>query len=269
MKKKFLWLSLFIPFLFYENKTLSISEYELSYEKLPKSFDGFKIVQISDIHDTLFGKKQKKLIKKIINISPDIIFITGDIINRDTKDFKKAFYLIDGLKSYNIIYVTGNHEADNKKRNEFLKELKKHNVIVLDGKKIDLCKNNEKIAVCGLRSLLKNKRSVYKEKLEEFCKVSENEFTILLSHRPDAFEEYIENNINLTFSGHAHGGQIRLPFTEGLFAPNQGFLPKYTSGVFEKNEAKMVVNRGIGKGAFPFRIFNRPEIVKVTLKSKT
>ncbi len=270
MKKRYLFLLLF-PFLFYENKSISISEHELYFKKLPKDFDNFKIVHLSDIHDTMFGKNQKRLIEKVKNLNPDIIFITGDIINRNTENFKKAFDLLDGLKNFNILYVTGNHEADNNRRNEFLQELKKRNVFVLDGKTLDIKKGDSKITVCGLRSLLKNKNSLYKEKLNEFEKISKDNFTILLSHRPDAFFEFVEKGMDLIFSGHAHGGQIRIPhtrFKNGVFAPNQGFMPMFTNGVYQKDGTKMVVSRGIGKSVCPLRIFNRPEIIKIVLRNE-
>ena len=92
-------------------------------------------------------------------------------------------------------------------------------------------------------------------------------FTMLLSHRPEQFEAYVEKEMDLVFTGHAHGGQIRVPFVGGLFAPGQGTLPTYTAGMFEKNETKMVISRGLGNSEFPLRIFNLPEIILVELKS--
>ena len=95
-----------------------------------------------------------------------------------------------------------------------------------------------------------------------------NKYSILLSHRPELFETYVDNNINLVFTGHAHGGQIRIPFIGGIIAPNQGLFPKYTSGIFTKNETNMIVSRGIGNSLFPFRINNNPELVIVELNNK-
>ena len=93
-------------------------------------------------------------------------------------------------------------------------------------------------------------------------------FTILLSHRPEKFESYVDQPLDLVFTGHAHGGQIRLPFIGGIVAPSQGWFPKYTDGLFEAGETTMVVNRGIGNSVFPLRVFNRPEIVEMTLYSQ-
>ena len=94
------------------------------------------------------------------------------------------------------------------------------------------------------------------------------QYTILLSHRPELIDTYTEENFDLVLSGHAHGGQIRIPFLGGLVAPNQGFLPKYTSGIYEKNDTKMIVSRGIGNSIIPFRINNRPELVVINLQNK-
>ncbi len=98
---------------------------------------------------------------------------------------------------------------------------------------------------------------------------SNDNFQILLSHRPELFDLYVEHNIDLVFSGHAHGGQFRLPFIGGLVAPDQGVFPQYTSGSYNKNQTTMYVSRGLGNSIIPIRIFNRPEIVLVKLKSQT
>ena len=103
--------------------------------------------------------------------------------------------------------------------------------------------------------------------IDEFIK--EDIFTVLLSHRPELFEEYAKSGVNLVIAGHAHGGQFRLPFVGGLFAPNQGFFPRYDSGLYEKNNTKMVVSRGLGNSAVPIRFNNRPEIVVIELNNKS
>jgi predicted MPP superfamily phosphohydrolase len=103
-------------------------------------------------------------------------------------------------------------------------------------------------------------------KLDEL--ISEEEFTLLLSHRPEMFDTYVEKDVDLVFSGHAHGGQFRIPFVGGVFAPNQGLFPKYDSGIYSEGNTTMVVSRGIGNSAFPFRINNRPEVILVELDTE-
>jgi predicted MPP superfamily phosphohydrolase len=104
---------------------------------------------------------------------------------------------------------------------------------------------------------------------EMLSKLTENQtgFTLLLSHRPDFFAEYANNNIDLTLTGHAHGGQFRIPFIGGLYAPGQGLFPTYDSGLYKKDSSQMIVSRGIGNSSFPFRFNNRPEIILVKLQS--
>ena len=111
----------------------------------------------------------------------------------------------------------------------------------------------------------KDKRKEYLSTLKDIKKAVNNDFTILLSHRPEIIDLYSESKVDLVFTGHAHGGQIRLPFTDGLFAPNQGLLPRYTSGKFKKGNTEMIVSRGLGNSLFPFRIFNRPELIVAIL----
>jgi predicted MPP superfamily phosphohydrolase len=113
-----------------------------------------------------------------------------------------------------------------------------------------------------------NTTQLLNQKLKRLTKDKSETFKILLSHRPELFDIYKDNKMNLAFCGHAHGGQIRLPFIGGLVAPNQGFFPKYTSGTYSKEDTTMIVSRGLGNSLFPFRIFNRPEIIVVTLQTQ-
>lgn len=147
-------------------------------------------------------------------------------------------------------------------------------VNVLDNEKINLNKNGSSIDIIGLSeanisndftpvTTIKSKYNNYLQQMYD-----PNKFQILLSHRPEFFDIYQKNNINLIFSGHAHGGQIVIPFVGGLFAPSQGFLPKYTNGLYKEKNSTLVVSRGLGNSVFPFRIFNRPHIISITLKSQ-
>ena len=102
--------------------------------------------------------------------------------------------------------------------------------------------------------------------MSEILKDSENDFTVLLSHRPEHLSVYAKHSIDLCLTGHAHGGQIRLPFIGGLFAPNQGFLPKFDAGLFKEQNTTMVISRGVGSSQFPLRFLNPPEIPVAVLK---
>ncbi len=163
------------------NTALTVSEFTVVSAKLPLSFSGFRIAQISDLHNAEFGDGNKKLMQMLEKTEPDIIVITGDIVDSNRTDADDGAY------------------------------------------------------------------------------------TVLLSHRPELFDAYVNCSVDLVFSGHAHGGQFRLPFIGGIVAPGQGFFPKYDSGAYTKNGTTMIVSRGIGNSIIPIRFNNRPEIVIVEL----
>lgn len=262
-------------FCFWQNNSIVISNYTHRSRKIPSAFHGYKILHISDLHNKMFGKNQDYLIKKIKASSPDIIVITGDLIDRRRFDLDTAMCFINkAVDIAPIYYVSGNHEAWSGKYDQIKQSLKDAGVLILDDTSLELLKGENSIQLLGLSDpdfLTSNYLDgTNTKKLELQLKQWSNDinYKILLSHRPELFSLYIENNIDLIFSGHAHGGQIRLPFLGGLIAPDQGFFPKYTSGPYKNGNTTMFVSRGLGNSIFPFRVFNRPEIVVVTLKSE-
>lgn len=280
LKKLFIYfgvLVLSVFFLYYQNNSIGVTSINLEFENLPQGFDGLKIVQISDLHNKMFGKDQYKLVSKINKEEPDIIAITGDTV--DIKKYKEqpALMLIDKISSIApIYYVTGNHELSSGKFSSLEKELHERGVRILRNSKDIFEKNGNKIEIIGVddpvaktNQQYNNEGDTMSDELQKALIESEQQnFKILLSHRPELISTYAKYNIDLIFSGHAHGGQIRLPFIGGLIAPNQGFLPKYTSGRYNEGNSAMIVNRGIGNSIIPQRIFNRPEIIVAKLKKK-
>lgn len=265
---------IFFIFSIWQNNSIVLSTFDYSSNEVPKEFNNFKIVQISDLHNKVFGKEQSKLIEKIEDLSPDIIVITGDLIDRRKYNLENAMNFIDkAIKIAPIYYVSGNHEAWSRKYSEVKSELIHADVFVMDDERIELKRNDSIINILGLSDpafitssyMDKTDTKVIEENLFNWSSLEG--FKILLSHRPELFDLYSSNNMNLVFSGHAHGGQIRIPFVGGLIAPNQGFFPKYTSGSYTMNKTTMFVSRGLGNSLFPIRIFNRPEIISLTLKS--
>ncbi|WP_058486519.1 metallophosphoesterase [Defluviitalea phaphyphila] len=260
-------------FFYWQNNDIVITEYDYINSKLPKEFDEYKIVQVSDLHNKNY---HGRLVKKIININPNIIVITGDLIDRRNTKIDVALNFIEEINDIApIYYVSGNHEQLSNKY-EFLKEkLEELNVNIMDDYYIELYKNKDKIGLMGIadpainqkeRDYLFASNSQYiRNSIEKLSDNINTDFNILLSHRPEEFEVYTEMKIDLVFAGHAHGGQIRLPFVGGLFAPHQGLFPKYTNGMYTLDETSMIVSRGLGNSIFPLRIFNRPELVVVTL----
>jgi hypothetical protein len=259
----------------HENTTLQTSYYEVSSKKLTNDFDGYKIMQISDFHNTRSKKIINSIIDKIKEEKPNIIVLTGDIIDPKQSHTEASIDFVKKIKDYApIYYITGNHESyfedgGYEKEKEALID---NGVIVLDNKVECIEINDSKINLLGIDDPKMVEDSDLSEKEIMRNEVNsidydKDNFTILLSHRPEKFKLDVELKMDLVFTGHAHGGQIRIPFIGGLYAPNQGIFPKYTNGEFKKDNTTMIVSRGIGGSFFPFRINNRPNLVIATLKS--
>lgn len=259
-------------FLYLQNNLISITEVKITSSKIPSSFKGYKILQISDLHNKKFGDNQDVLIQKVKSINPDIIAITGDLIDSKLYDAEISMQVIRELvKEYPVYFVTGNHEKWSGKYNSLEKKLKKQHVTVLRNEHVIIQKGGHEINLLGIDDPEFNtgdidegsivKDAIVKAKIE----TQPDRYNVLLSHRPEFLEEYAEEKVDLVLSGHAHGGQVRLPFIGGLVAPNQGILPKYTAGLYEQQNTSMIVSRGLGNSIIPQRVFNRPEIVVVQL----
>ena len=264
----------FIIFFIWQNNDVVTTKFDYKSTKLTKDFDGFTIVQISDLHNKMFGKGQGRLLEKIEKVQPDIIVITGDLIDRRKYNLETSMVFIRGaIKISPVHYVPGNHEAWSGEYERIKESLLDAGVKVLEDEKLDIVRKDSKIEIIGLKDpafytsdyLDRTDSSKLEKRLEGLS--NNGGFQILLCHRPELFPIYADKNIDLSFTGHAHGGQFRIPLVGGLVAPEQGLFPKYTSGMYTERSSTMFVNRGLGNSIIPIRIFNRPEIVKVVLES--
>lgn len=255
-------------FIIWSNKALVCSTYIVQSENLPKSADGFRIAQVSDLHNTSFGKNNKNLLSMLKEAEPDIIVITGDMI--DTGRIGTALdFAEEAVKIAPCYYVAGNHEARIEKYGEFKGALKELGVTVLENERTVLTFGDESITLIGIDDpsfQSEDAKEVTEKKLSELKRENDG-YTILLSHRPDLFDVYAASGVDLVFTGHVHGGQFRLPFVGGLYGPNQGLFPTYDSGLYTKENTNMLVSRGLGNSSFPIRFNNRPEVVVVELTS--
>ena len=287
MRKRLVLMStaalLFIIWVIWGNKALTAEKIVIYDSGIPSAFNGFRIVQVSDLHNAEFGRGNNELLEVIEDCRPDIIVATGDIIDSGRTDtLTAALFVENAMKTAPVYYVTGNHEARLLKQGGTGKDeyFKLESIMVnaganvLHGESVSIERGESEIQIIGIDDpeyLRLNKYAgenrITLSNIDEFIK--EDIFTVLLSHRPELFEEYAESGFNLVIAGHAHGGQFRLPFVGGLFAPNQGFFPRYDSGLYEKNNTKMVVSRGLGNSAVPIRFNNRPEIVVIELNNKS
>ncbi len=265
-----------ITLILYGNFNLEVTEHTLKCENLPTSFDQFKIVQLSDLHNEEFGEDNEKLLEIIKEQEPDVVFVTGDSIDGVYTNIQIPIKLFEEiLKICDVYFIVGNHEirADANQYFEFIDTLTEIGVVVLKDESAYIEKNSEKIQVIGLNDA-SNYKVIYGDDYKtEIAKAiskldDENCFSILLSHHPELFPEYSSTNVDLVFSGHAHGGQFRIPFIGGIIAPEQGLFPEFDAGVFNENNTTMIVSRGLGNSIIPIRINNSPEVVVVTLKNK-
>uniref|UniRef100_UPI00405738BD metallophosphoesterase n=1 Tax=Agathobacter sp. TaxID=2021311 RepID=UPI00405738BD len=255
------------------NTALELNTYAISSGRLPEAFNGYRIAHVSDLHNTEMGKDNEKLLNMLREADPDIIAITGDIIDSRNTDIDIALqFTKTAMEIAPCYYVTGNHEARVSEYDELKEGMIELGVVVLDDERIELEESGEIIALLGVNDpsfqtdhLFGDSETVMKSKLQEISD-GESEFTILLSHRPELFEVYTDSKVDLVLSGHAHGGQFRLPFVGGIVAPNQGLFPKYDAGLYTEENTNMIVSRGIGNSILPFRFNNRPEVILIELK---
>lgn len=266
-------IAVLVAFFTYENNSITITEIAFKNDKIPEEFKGYKILQISDLHNKEFGSKQNKILSKIKKIKPDVIVVTGDLIDSDKTDIDVAMDLINkAIDIAPIFYVSGNHEAWSCSYDTLKPKLEEAGVVVLDNEKKEISKGKSSIEIIGLSdiSFTDSDELEYTgygkiEGLLDNLAPKNNKFKILLSHRPELFDIYSNSNVDLVFAGHAHGGQFRLPFIGGLIAPDQGFSPKLTEGIHTMNNTSMIISRGLGNSIIPVRVFNRPELIVVTL----
>lgn len=276
MKKKviiiiFIVVLLLCYYLYFENTELQVSNYNIVNSKIPDEFNDFKIVQISDFHNNKSNKLTNDLVEEIKKQKPNIVVITGDFIDSRKTNVDVAIDFVKRIKEVAPIYfVTGNHEASTGKYEELRSELVKNNVNILDNKCEVIQRGKFNINLVGIDdpSMYYHPEvsdgNIVNDLINSMDYDKEN-FSILLSHRPELLDTYVENGIDLVLTGHAHGGQVRIPFIGGLVAPNQGIFPKYTGGKVEKNKTTMIISRGIGNSIIPFRINNRPEMIVIEL----
>ncbi|MFJ7738292.1 metallophosphoesterase [Lysinibacillus sp. NPDC097287] len=270
--KKLLYLCLFVVFivifLYVNNHWIIVSEHVYESERVPASFDGMRIVQVSDLHDALFGEKQEKLVRKVKAANPDVIFITGDLVDSNRYNLEQSLQAVRHfVKLADVYYVLGNHEVATNKVNEIYESLSSLGVHVMANTSTVLERDGERLSIVGIEDPLMGMET--KDMLAmATAYIPQDRLTLLLAHRPEFFDVYVDHEIDVVFSGHAHGGQIRIPGVGGLVAPGQGLFPKYTAGIYERKATSMVVSRGLGNSSVPYRIFNLPEIVVFELQKK-
>ena len=297
MKKKYWFLILAILaasviWNVYWNGRIVLHTYTHVNEEVPESFDGFRIVQMTDLHSVRSEKQGQLVYDMICGQNPDVICVTGDLV--DSRYYAKhgvegealTLALMEKLITLAPVYfIYGNHEMillDNPQNNGFKIALEKLGVQIINNELVSYTKetDGEFIYIGGIQdpsTLYKDYRYAFLsnngERMEAMLDavtvgVRNEEFFLLLSHRPEYLEMYDQYPVDLVLTGHAHGGQFRLPFVGGVYAPGQGIFPKYTAGLYETDDLEMYVGTGIGNSVIPVRIFNPPEILTIILETQ-
>ncbi len=249
---------------------LKVVDYKIKSDKVNNKI---KIALVTDLHSCKYGNKQKTLIDAINKAKPDLILLGGDILDDDVPDSNSLIFLKYIGEFYPCYYVTGNHELYTGNIVQILNTIRDYGIHVLNGCYDIVNVGKSKINICGIddKSSKKFQRTYIglDKQLQHVSKaVENNNFTVLLTHRPELIYKYLKYNFDLILAGHAHGGQWRIPYLiNGVYAPNQGIFPKYAGGKYQFDTASFVVSRGLARESTRFvpRIFNRPELVMIEI----
>lgn len=263
-----------VQWVIWADTALECNEIVVACPDLPENFNGYRIAHISDLHNAEYGEGNEKLLTLLAEAKPDIIAITGDLVDsRETNIDVALNFAREAVKIAPCYYATGNHESRVQGFAELEQGLKAAGVVVLRNESTVLEKNGQAIQIIGLDDYTffdgSSGVECVNNMLQALERVNGEAFSVLLSHRPEFVEEMSMRGIEVILSGHAHGGQIRLPFVGGLYGPDQGYFPEYDAGLFCVGNTSMVVSRGLGNSQFPFRVNNRPEVVLIILEKET
>lgn len=249
---------------------LGVSQYEITLPRGMEGLDGYRIVQIADLHS---AKLEQELEQALEQIQPHLIVMTGDLVNREDRDFTQALSTAAlAVRFAPTYFVRGNHEVDNPDYARLREGLEEAGVTILEDQGVVLDYHGAALNLVGVKDVnaYPGGRTEAIQAMAQTAKdlFEDGTYHVLLSHRPSLLDAYSASGADLVFSGHAHGGQVRLPVIGAVFAPDQGLLPQITAGVHTAGQTQVVVSRGLGNGTpFP-RLWNGPELVAVTLRAQ-
>lgn len=246
---------------------LSVTRYTLSSDRLPDSFEGFRIVQLSDLHGSEFGADNKRLVRAVADESPDIIVMTGDFIGKNQNYLPGLKILVDQLVAIAPVYfVSGNHDWASGEIEDLADMLANAGVTYLKNEYLPLTRGGESILLCGVEDPNGRADMIRPDELVDIInKDFPDSFVVLLGHRNYWITKYPELKVDIIFCGHSHGGIIRIPGVGGLLGTSGELLPRYDAGLFESGRYVMIVSRGLGNSISVPRFANTPEIVTLTL----
>lgn len=250
------------------NRRLVTTEYTVSSPRIPRAFDGFRITQLSDLHGIRFGRENVRLIGAVARTAPDLIAVTGDLTDEYTGD-RYAAELIRPLAALApVCFVPGNHEWRRGGAEALCRTLESAGALVLRDRAEALSRDGARIVLAGLDDPLSGTHATPDSLMDAVREEYGDPFTIMLYHRNDRLPAFFAAGTDLVLSGHAHGGVVRLPLTDGMVGPGPELLPVWTSGVCAMGRTRMVVSRGLGSHSGMLRLFNNPELVVITLRAE-
>ena len=263
--------ALLVCWLIQGNSWVTVSRVTVADPELPEAFHGFRIAQVSDLHNAEFGAGNRELLEKLEQLQPDIIVFTGDLIDRRRTDVEVALtFAREAVKIAPCYFATGNHEAGSGEYPNLEKGLLEAGVTVLRSQSAVLGREGERLRLVGADDYAFFDAGPGEPQVAEMLgaiePLLEPGYNIVLYHRPELAKRMSGMDADLILSGHAHGGQFRLPWIGGLYAPDQGMFPEYDGGLYDLGDRFLVVSRGLGNSIFPLRINNPPEVVLITLE---
>ena len=269
-RKKFITLAavfsaLLIAVPFVCNEKLCETYYTVNSDKINSHV---KIAFLSDVHNTLYGKGMSELISSVDRFSPDIVIFGGDLFDMSWEEYNSRHLASDLSAKYPCFYALGNHEFKYAAQDDIRKGVPSLGLrlLTLEDNVSDITVNGNDLRIIGIDGMF------YEDQYKRACDaVSDDKFDLLIYHYPEDFPKLSGNGFDLILSGHAHGGQIRIPLIlpNGAYSPGEGLFPYYTCGVYKENGSEMIVSRGLQRCPRDLvipRVFNRPEAVYITIK---
>ncbi len=254
--------------IYYDTNFFKMNRIEFQSDKIADGTE-FTIIQISDLHNKVFRNNNEELIRTVNQINANIVVITGDLIDRRTKNLKDVLYFVQKITTVhkNVFYVSGNHEWGNPLGKKLLDGLKERNVIILDNKNTEIMDGRSVINLAGVADVT-TKQDNLKKALQGLNK---EQFTLLLSHNPCVIKKIESQSVDLILSGHTHGGQVRIPLIGALVVPDQGLFPQYDKGSFNLGVNRyLYIDSGLGTSRLPIRFLNQSQfsLIKITNNKK-
>ncbi|MCA1010766.1 metallophosphoesterase [Halobacillus halophilus] len=247
----------------YDTNVFKVNHVNLESSELPAG-EELEVLQITDLHNKVFGDDNEKLIRTAEELNPDLIVITGDLVDHSTKQFQQVFDLSEKLKAIqkDVYYVSGNHEWENEKTEELFQGLRERNVTMLDNTHVTYQREDTKIHIAGVADSSTDHENIK----QAFAGIDNNAYTIFLSHSPNIVTKYDDIPADLILSGHTHGGQVRFPFIGAVVAPDQGLFPDLTKGVYQVDAGStLYIDSGLGTSIAPVRFWNQSQMTLLTL----